>query len=269
MTALAVDARSELPERARFIRALLLSVLVHGLVLAVKMGPGQGSASSSAPAGGRIEAVLRRAPPAETSSEKAADARIQAAQVAAVAEAAIRKMQSESPSPPATPNPATVQTPPRASTPASGLREEGRDTAPGVPSGADSQAMPVLPPLPATLREVPGRPSLASPLSFSYPAGVRLQSGKVRVRILLDERGQIEEMQVVAAAPPGFFDFAAMQVLRSGRYTAGYVGPIAVRTYLFMEVSFGAGPQGQIIRYAASSMAPRAAPRGASSQSIQ
>jgi hypothetical protein len=42
-------------------------------------------------------------------------------------------------------------------------------------------------------------------LNFSFPPDTRLQSGRVRVRILLDDKGEIEEVRVVAAAPPGSF----------------------------------------------------------------
>ena len=140
---------------------------------------------------------------------------------------------------------------------APGLREDGRDTAPGgVTGGGESLAIPLLPPMPVTAPEVQGRPSLMVPLNFSYPSNLRIQGGRVRVRILLDEKGQVEEMRVMAAVPPAVFDRAAIEVLRAARFAPGYAGPISVRSYLFMEVTFGPGPEGKKAWYAGSAFAP-------------
>ena len=76
------------------------------------------------------------------------------------------------------------------------------------------------------------------------------------MRILVDEKGQVEEMRVIGAAPPGVFDEAALKVLRSGRFSPGYVGLMALRSYLFMDVSFGPGPMGQQLWYAGNTIAP-------------
>jgi protein TonB len=162
--------------------------------------------------------------------------------------------------------PATSRIPPAPPTAneAPGLREEGRDAQPGAPAGeAEALAIPLLPPLPPSVRAVPRPPSLLAPLSFSYPPNVRVQGGRVRVRILLDEKGQVEDMRAVAAVPPGFFDFAALQVLRNARFAPGFAGPLAVRSYLFLEVSFGPGPQGQQVWSAGSAFAPPAYERPA------
>ena len=97
---------------------------------------------------------------------------------------------------------------------------------------------------------------LLAPLNFSFPPDTRMQRGRVRVRILLDNKGEIEEVRVVAAAPPGVFDHAATQVLRKGRYAPGYAGPVAVRSYLYMELTFGPGALGQQLWYAGSAFAP-------------
>jgi TonB family protein len=141
-------------------------------------------------------------------------------------------------------------------------RNEGHESVTGAAAkGSESTAIPMLPPLPTNVREVPGHPSLLVPLYFSYPPNIRILSGRVRVRILLDDKGQVEEVRSVASNPPGFFDHTAIQVLRSGRFTPGFVGPMKVRSYLFMDVTFGPGSQGQQIWYVGSAFAPPAQPR--------
>jgi protein TonB len=257
MTAFVVGARSGDPERARFFRALFASLLLHGLVLALKLGPASGVRASSLSDGGVIHAVLRHAP-AATVSESPLAASLQPALLAATPETHKPPLATElvtRSTVATTPSPAIIH--PTKTAEAPGLREDGRDTAPGAAAGGgESLAIPLLPPMPVTAPEVQGRPALTAPLNFSYPSNLRIQGGRVRVRILLDEKGQVEEMRAVAAVPPGVFDHAAIEVLRAGRFAPGYAGPIAVRSYLFMEVTFGPGAEGQKAWYAGSAFAP-------------
>jgi len=256
MTAFVVGARSVDPERARFIRALLVSLLLHGVLFVLKVGPAAGIRAPTIPGGGTIEAVLRRAPAATSLPEQAMSEAVRLASAPATVEARKQPEEAE-----AAPRPAAVSVvaADAKATDAPGERDEGRDAQAGsAASGAESHAIPLLPPLATNAREIPRRPSLLAPLNFSYPPNTRVQNGRVRVRILLDDKGRIEEMRTVAANPPGVFDSAAAQVLRSGRYAPGFAGPIAVRSYLFMEVTFGPGPQGQQVWYAGSAFAPPA-----------
>jgi protein TonB len=257
MTAFVVSARSGDPERARFIRALLASLLLHGVLFVLKVGPVSGVHAPSLPGGGTIEAVLRRAPAPAAVPEQPVDATLQPALATMTADA---HTQPDQPKPvEVVARPAAA--PPTTTTEAPGHREEGRDvTAGATVSGSESQAIPLLPPLPVTAREIPRRPSLLAPMNFSYPANTRVQNGRVRVRILLDDKGRIEEMRAIAAIPAGVFEHAAVEVLRKGRFAPGFVGPMAVRSYLFMEVTFGPGPQGQQVWYAGSAFAPPAYP---------
>jgi protein TonB len=258
MTAFVVGARSGDPERARFIRALLASLLLHGVLFALKLGPASGVPGPSLPGGGTIEAVLRRAPAAPAVPEQPVEATLQPPQATATMDVQTLSRPAEATIRPATPVAAAATV-----TEAPGHREEGRDASAGTTvSGAESQAIPMLPPLPPTAREIPRRPSLLAPLNFSYPPNVRVIGGRVRVRIHLDDKGRVEEMRVVAAVPPGFFDHAALEVLRKGRFAPGFVGQMAVRSHLFMEVTFGPGGQGQQVWYAGSTFAPPAYPVG-------
>ncbi|MCE9641427.1 MAG: TonB family protein, partial [Betaproteobacteria bacterium] len=219
MTAFVVGARSGDPERARFIRALLASLLLHGVLFVLKVGPVSGVHAPSLPGGGTIEAVLRRAPAPAAVPEQPVDATLQPALATMTADA---HTQPDQPKPvEMVARPAAA--PPTTTTEAPGHREEGRDVNAGATvSGSESQAIPLLPPLPVTAREIPRRPSLLAPMNFSYPPNVRVLGGRVRVRIHLDEKGRVEEMRVVAAVPQGFFDHAAVEVLRKGRFAPGF-----------------------------------------------
>jgi protein TonB len=258
MTAFGVGARSGSPERARFIRALLASLLLHGLVLAPKAGPASGVRANSLSDGGVIHAVLRRAP-AATVPESPPNASFQPALLAATPETYKPPIATEpvTRSTVASTEPPVTIAHPTKTAEVPGLRDDGRDAAPGAASsGGESLAIPLLPPMTVAAPEVQGRPALKHPLNFSYPSNLRIQGGRVRVRILLDEKGEVEEMRTLAAVPPGVFEQAAIEVLRAGRFAPGYAGPISVRSYLFMEVTFGPGPEGQKAWYAGSAFAP-------------
>ena len=256
MTAAAVGACSANAEQARFIRALVISLLLHATLLPLKFGPAAGRSAATVPGGGVIEAVLRRAPVVEPAPEAVAssgESVVQSPAVVAVSDT--RKSPDTSRT--ATPAGAESSPQPAPSLDAPATRNEGSSTMPGgAASGSNPEAMPLLPPIAPGGREPPRRPMLLAPLNFSFPPNTRLQSGRIRVRILLDDKGEIEEMRVVAAAPQGVFDHAAMQILRKGRYAPGYAGPVAVRSYLYMELTFGPGVLGQQLWYAGSAFAP-------------
>ena len=255
--------RSGRPERVRFVRALLFSVLLHASVLTLlKAGPPPGRGMTSAPAGGVFEASFRPAapdlPPPSLPAPLTAQLPTQLPApelplIVTLDASTWHTPSSESTSPAVLP---PVSAAPSSASSSANPQRAGIELATGAGAGGeDSVTIPLLPPLPA-LQGLPRRPSLLAPVRFSYPPNIPVQGGRVRVRILLDNKGKVEEMRVVTAAPPGVFDHAALAVLRSGRYAPGFVGVIALRSYLFMEVSFGPGPQGQQVWYAGDAMAP-------------
>jgi len=256
MTAAAVGACSAKAEQARFFRALAVSLLLHAVLLPLKFGPAAGRSAATVPGGGVIEAVLRRAPVVQPQSELASSTRESAVETpAVVALDDTRKAPDTTSTPPQAEPPSIAQ--PAQTQDAPGTRSEGKSAVPGAAaSGGTSDAIPLLPPIAPGGREPPRRPTLLAPLNFSYPPNTRMQNGRIRVRILLDDKGEVEEMRVVAAVPPGVFDHAAMQILRKGRYGPGYAGPVPVRTFLYMELTFGPGALGQQLWYAGSAFAP-------------
>ncbi len=254
MTARADGARSTDVERARFLRALAASLALHAALFPLKFGPISGLHGATSP-GGVIQAVLRRAPVMEQLSEAGAAAEN------AFRPASVIVAPGSSTAPHAAPQPAGSESPSVAVTArpqtAPAMRSEGNDAVAGIAPGAEAvDAIPLLPPISMVGREPPRRPMLLAPLNFSYPPNTRMQSGRVRVRLLLDERGAIEEVRAVAAIPPGLFEQAAVEVVRKGRYAPAAAGSVPVRSYLFLEVSYGPGPLGQQVWYGGSTIAP-------------
>ncbi|MEI8161707.1 MAG: TonB family protein [Betaproteobacteria bacterium] len=239
------ETRSGRPERVRFSRALIVSLLLHASVLMLQAGPRADRHAAPALPGGVIEAHLHRAAPdAVPLPSLPAPGEPQAAmpQPALTATA-------DAPRPP---SPATT---PAVAPAAASTAGAGAEVAAGAAAGEDFLLIPSLPALPA-LQKMPRRPSLLAPLRVTYPPNVRMQGGRVRVRILLDESGNVEEMLVTHAVPAGVFDHAALSLLRSARYAPGFVGQMPLRSYLFMEVSFGPGQLGQQVWYAGDTRAP-------------
>ena len=250
--------RSDKQERVRFVRALLFSLLLHAsALLLLKAGPPPGKGTSLAGTGGVIEATLRPAAPESATTPSLPEpppTQPEVPQPSLTAVLAAPAAPSSVAASPAVQPPPSAQ--PSASAAPANLRSEGLDLAGGAGAGGESPvAIPVLPPLPVE-RGLTRRPSLLAPVSFSYPANIGVQGGRVRVRILLDSKGKVEDMRVMHAVPPGVFDQAALAALRLARYAPGFVGPNALRSYLYMEVTFGPGPQGQQVWYAGDAIAP-------------
>lgn len=258
MTADAVGARFAETERAPFFRALCISLLIHGVLFLVKVGPVSGPSKASTSGGGVIEAVLKSAPRATpgtmADSPPIPDTALHPAKTLVVdADSTDRPKVEEQ----REPREHRTDPQPAHTTPNVAIRDTGRDTLAGAAtSSTETQAIPLLPPLHSSAREVPQRPMLLAPLTFSYPPGIKIASGRVRVRITIDEKGNVEEMRAVASAPPGMFEQAAIEVLRRGRYLPGRAANMPVRAYLFLDITYGPGPQGQQVWYAGNTVAP-------------
>lgn len=239
-------------QRSYFFRALVVSLLAHGLVLGLAPGslfPGKGVGHQ----GGFLQATLRTA---VTHGDVSREESLSTEYSSQTASAVLVETADETKPAPLQSAPAqNSATPPPSLT---GQAESGARVAGDGPLAGQqglTGVIPILPPL-SPMRPVTRRPSILAPLTFSYPPNVPLQGGRVRVRILLGERGEVEEMRVVDAVPAGMFDATALAVLRSARFGPGFLGAYTTRSYLFMELTFGPGPGGQQLLYAGSSVAP-------------
>ncbi len=120
---------------------------------------------------------------------------------------------------------------------------------PGIPEAAANPVM-LDAPLPVDtnyygLKEVDVPPSkLGDPI---YPARAAQMnvSGKVRVKLLLNENGGVDEATILAVDPPGWgFDEAVLAFLKSGRFKPAMRKGRAVRSVVNYELEFSVAAQG-------------------------
>ena len=71
-----------------------------------------------------------------------------------------------------------------------------------------------------------------------YPEAAGLQEGVVVLRLLISSSGEVDEVAVVRATPPGLFDESALQAFRKARFSPGYFLGIPVRSQIFIEVGY-------------------------------
>lgn len=135
---------------------------------------------------------------------------------------------------PAEPAPAAAEpiAPRTASAPAAG----GDSAAPG-----DSAPRALLPRTHYFLtRELDVRPGIMTRTEPEYPeaAARRFLSGRVVVRLYIDEDGEVEKVDVVAAEPPGYFEDAAVRAFLASRFSPGMKNGRPVKVQMTLEVNF-------------------------------
>lgn len=120
---------------------------------------------------------------------------------------------------------------------------------PGIPEAAASPVM-LDAPLPVDtnyygLKEVDVPPSkLGDPIYPAQAAQMNI-SGKVRVKLLLNENGGVDEATILAVDPPGWgFDDAVLAFLKSGRFKPAMRKGRAVRSVVNYELEFSIAAPG-------------------------
>lgn len=116
----------------------------------------------------------------------------------------------------------------RASRPGAGL-----GSALALPSGI------ALAPRYYPVEELDERPLIRTPVQPVFPPDAPVASGRVVLRLLINETGAVDESSVVRAAPPGAFDAAAVEAFATARFTPGRKDGVAVRSALTVELRFG------------------------------
>lgn len=141
---------------------------------------------------------------------------------------------------------------------ASDARATGERTAVSVPSAsadsvaADAAHRPAaLPPAPdymmgGTLD--PG-PRPLQDIEPVYPPRAGQLQGSVILRLLINERGLVDNAAVVRSSPPGFFEDSALEAFSAARFSPGRSLGVAVKSQVTIEVEFtpinrGAGVSG-------------------------
>ncbi len=89
-------------------------------------------------------------------------------------------------------------------------------------------------------RELDVRPGIMTQVEPAYPeaAARRFLSGKVVLRIYIEETGEVSRAQVLSAEPPGYFEASAERAFLAARFSPGMKDGRAVKVQMTLEVSF-------------------------------
>lgn len=114
---------------------------------------------------------------------------------------------------------------------------------PGIPVAAASPVLVDAPlPLDTTyygLKEVDKPPSKIGDPAYPEQAAKLNISGKVRIRLLLNENGGVDEATVLSVEPPGWgFETAVLAFLKDGRFKPAMRKGRAVRSTVNYELEF-------------------------------
>ena len=103
-------------------------------------------------------------------------------------------------------------------------------------------------PLPSThyyrSAELDVRPGVKTQVKPEYPeaAARRGLSGKVVLRLYINENGAVDRVETLRARPAGVFERSAEQAFRAARFTPGMKDKHPVKTEMTIEVSFDTPP---------------------------
>jgi protein TonB len=83
-------------------------------------------------------------------------------------------------------------------------------------------------------------PRALGPVAPAYPAQAQREGigGEVTLVLKVDERGAVQEVAVVQAAPAGYFEAAAMAAFQGARFTPAERDGRSVRSEVVVRVSF-------------------------------
>ncbi|HXF65587.1 MAG TPA: energy transducer TonB [Burkholderiales bacterium] len=110
----------------------------------------------------------------------------------------------------------------------------------GKPPAADPQRALLPQPHYYLTRELDVRPGIMTRVEPEYPeaAARRFLSGKVVLRLYIEETGAVERVEILAAEPPGYFEESVRRAFGAARFTPGMKDGRAVRVQMTLEVSF-------------------------------
>jgi periplasmic protein TonB len=79
---------------------------------------------------------------------------------------------------------------------------------------------------------------LLSPVTLEYPVTAGDREGVVRLEITVGRDGKVENVIVVNAAPPGYFEAAAIAGFEKAQFTPGLFQGLSVKSRMLVEVEF-------------------------------
>jgi TonB family protein len=99
-----------------------------------------------------------------------------------------------------------------------------------------------VPPRYIPAEELDERPLIRTQVQPAFPPDAPVASGRVVLRLLINEAGAVDEAVAVQSDPPDIFDEAAVDAFASARFTPGRKDGNVVRSSLRIELQFGEGP---------------------------
>lgn len=212
----------------RPLAAMAISLGVHGALLALVQVAPPGATGGA----GVIEARLMQVQPGEH-AEAVPD--MVDAPVPAPDAAPLQPVETAEALPvTAAPAPPTAETAPPAVAPSGAAPALGADAAPdlAISSGVDLTYY--------GSRELDTPPRALRDIRPDYPpeADRLRQSGKVRLQLKLEADGQVSDVEVLGADPPGMFDESARMAFRAARFAPPLKGGRPVRALLVIEVAY-------------------------------
>lgn len=109
-----------------------------------------------------------------------------------------------------------------------------------VPAPELALARVPAPPLPRYFRaaELDRRPTPVTDILPEFPREAAVRTGRVRVRVLINEQGIPDQVVILKAEPAGVFDESARAAFGTARYSPGMAGGVAVKSELLVEVEY-------------------------------
>jgi TonB family protein len=97
-----------------------------------------------------------------------------------------------------------------------------------------------LPPAPGYLlgAQLDARPFPLYDIEPAFPPEADLQEGVVTLRILIGATGNVDNVAVVSASPPGLFERSALAAFESAKFSPGMTLGVAVKSQMTVEVNF-------------------------------
>jgi periplasmic protein TonB len=138
--------------------------------------------------------------------------------------------------PPAAPTTPTAAAPSGRATPTEGDLLPAAAVATNAAAGADAP-LAAAPDYAFGVRLDPG-PRPLSDIEPDYPDMLHLREGVVVLRLLISERGMVDNVAVVRAEPRGIFEQAAIEAFSKARFSPGLAAGTPVKSQITVEVQF-------------------------------
>jgi periplasmic protein TonB len=200
---------------SRLLVACLLSLLLHlALLLGIPVNPTGGSPNTVATIYARLEPAADSKPAqdaAQAPTEKTGAAANENAQ----------------------PEPAATKVEPK---------RESKPAATGLPSSPSGGVELPLTPDPTyyPAKQLDVYPHPLTPIKLNYPDSAAAQriDGRLLLLLLIDESGVVNEASVVEAQPEGYFEAAALSVLRATRFFPAQKQGYPVKSRVLLQVNY-------------------------------